>query len=100
MKQTDLEVMQQQRQKLFPKDRIAFVKSSVYEDIKTFENYNSGFISLEEACEEIAYHNHLPGVTPEQFLNERRICGWDLEYLLRKQIETLTKGGNDAGEIQ
>lgn len=99
MKQTDLEVKQQQRQKLFPKDRIAFVRSSVYEDIKTFENYNSGFISLEEAYDQIAAHNYLSGITPEQFLNERRICGWDLEYSLRRQMEMLTKGGTHASEI-
>lgn len=99
MKQTDLEVRQQQRQKLYPNDRIAFVRSSVYDDIKTFENYNSGFISLEEACIEIARHNYLSGITPEQFLNERRICGWDHEYNLRREMEILTKGGNDASEI-
>lgn len=99
MKQTDLEVKQQQRQKLFPKDRVAFVRSSVYEDIKTFENYNSGFISLEEACDDIAKHNYLPEITPDQFLNERRICGWDHEYNLRREMEILTKGGTYASEI-
>lgn len=99
MKETDLKTKQQQRQKLFPKDRVAFVRSSVYEDIKTFENYNKGFIDLEEGCRQIAKHNYLPEVTPGQFLNERRICGWDLEYNLRMEMELLTKGGTYASEI-
>ncbi len=84
MKETDLKTKQQQRQKLFPKDRVAFVRSSVYEDIKTFENYNKGFIDLEEGCRQIAKHNYLTEVTPEQFLTEHRICGWNKAYNFKK----------------
>lgn len=96
MRNKDLQTRQEQRQALFPKDRIAFVRSSVYEDVKVFDNYVRGYISIDTACRLIAEHNYLPEVTPEQFLNELRLCGWDRDYVLKKEMESLLKGGDHA----
>ena len=69
--------IQEERQDMFPPDRIAFMSNTADEDRQTFMAYKKRKISLIEACAQIAFHNHLDDVTPEQFLNEYHICGWD-----------------------
>ena len=70
--------LQAERSDLFPPDRIAFLNSDAVCDLdrKTFRAYLHNEISLKRACEEIAEHNYLEDVTPEQFLNEFALCGW------------------------
>lgn len=73
--------VQRQKQKKYPKDRIAFYGScwAVKLDKHCFEKYLRKEISLKHACLQMAINNYLPVVTPEQFLNELRICGYERE---------------------
>lgn len=93
--------VQAERAALFPKDRIAFRHhpDSAMEDARIFLDYQKGRISLMLACLRIKHSNYLPEVTEEQFLNEYRICGYDLVYNLEKELESarnLHEEDNDA----
>ncbi len=67
---------QAERQKRYPKDRIAFIHSAAPYDAYTFQRYKEGRISLATARAEIARNNYLAEVTEEQFLNEFKQCGY------------------------
>lgn len=67
---------QAERQRHYPKDRIAFIHSAAPYDAYTFQRYKEKRISLTTARAEIARNNYLAEVTEEQFLNEFKLCGY------------------------
>ena len=76
--------LQLERSDIFPIDRIPFLSSESIADLarRTFRSYLRNEISLKRACEEIASHNYLEDVTPDQFLNEFAICGWGANVIM------------------
>lgn len=76
--------LQLERSDFFPIDRIPFLSSESVADLDrhTFRSYLRNEISLKRACEEIASHNYLEDVTPDQFLNEFAICGWGANVIM------------------
>lgn len=62
----------------YPPDRIRFFGTfrSAELDKEVFELFLSGKMDLVTACKSVAFNNRLPEVTPEQFLNELKICCW------------------------
>lgn len=76
--------LQLERSDFFPIDRIPFLSSESIADLdrRTFRSYLRNEISLKRACEEIASHNYLEDVTPDQFLNEFAICGWGANVIM------------------
>lgn len=72
----DIWFEQAERQKRYPKDRIAFIHSAAQDDAYTFQRYKEKRITLDIARAEIARNNYLESVTEEQFLNEFKLCGY------------------------
>lgn len=75
--------IQEERQKKFPPDRIAFMQTGkcADEDARAIEAFSMGECSLAMLCAQIAYNNYLDryfpnGMIPEELMiNELKILG-------------------------
>lgn len=73
-----VQMEQSVRSAKYPKDRICFLNTdaAVEADKATFRLWQSGGISMKDACERIAVANALVEVTEEQFINECKLLGY------------------------
>ena len=75
---------QEIRQSKFPKNRIAFMRSTATEDTVVLGRYANREISFDQLCELIAYNNRLEryfedGKIPAEMMkNELKEIGWRL----------------------
>ena len=71
--------IQAMRARHFPKNRIPFLSSATkaQNDIETFKKYQSGAITVDDACKMIANNNCLEEVTHEQFYWIYHANGYD-----------------------